>query len=64
MRIHHPNGTVEEVTITPSPITQILQSRGINPNEVIVAKNGVFVPEDSVVRDSDNLRIYRIAHGG
>ena len=39
-------------------------SMGINPLEVIVARNGKMISEDTVVQADDEIRIIRIAHGG
>jgi sulfur carrier protein len=49
---------------SPAPLDQILLEQSINPLEVIVSRNGKLLPEDTVIRGSDEVRITRIAHGG
>jgi sulfur carrier protein ThiS len=45
-------------------IEGILRMLDINPEEVIVAKNGRIVPEDETAGGCDELRIVRFVHGG
>ena len=45
-------------------LDQLLLAEGINPNEVIVSRNGTLIPEDTVVGGDDEIRLIRIAHGG
>ena len=42
----------------------ILRELGINPVEVIVARNGVIVSEEETAGSGDELKIVRIVHGG
>jgi sulfur carrier protein ThiS len=53
--------TIERV---PAIVEQVLLELGINPLEVIVARNGKMISEDTVVQADDEIRIIRIAHGG
>jgi sulfur carrier protein ThiS len=48
----------------PATVEQILAEQGINPQEVIVSRNGRLIPEDAVVDADDEILITRIAHGG
>ena len=41
-----------------------MKNLGINPEEVIVAKNGKIVSEEETAGDSDELRVVRFVHGG
>lgn len=45
-------------------VGELLQDLGINPVEVLVSLNGMLVVEDARVEDGDEVRIYRITHGG
>jgi len=58
----------DQKTITieraPAIVEQVLLELGINPLEVIVARNGKMISEDTVVQADDEIRIIRIAHGG
>ncbi len=53
--------TIERV---PAPVEEVLLDMGINPLEVIVARNGKMISEDTVVQEDDEIRIIRISHGG
>ncbi|MBE0515905.1 MAG: MoaD/ThiS family protein [Methanophagales archaeon] len=50
--------------ITEMPIEDLLEELGINPVEVIIAKNGKIVPEDEMVGNDDELKIIGVKHGG
>jgi sulfur carrier protein len=45
-------------------IQDLLLDLGINPVEVIVAKNGRIVPEEEMAGCGDELKVVRIVHGG
>mgnify|MGYP002153785282 CR=1 FL=1 len=64
MRVIYPDGRVKEVEITEMPIEDLLEELGINPVEVIIAKNSKIVPEDEMVRNEDELKIIMVKHGG
>jgi len=64
VRVIYPDGRVKEVEITEMPIEDLLEELGINPVEVIIAKNGKIVPEDDVVRSDDEIKIMVVKHGG
>jgi sulfur carrier protein len=64
MRITLPDRNVRILTISPTPIEQILLQLGINPAGVIVLRNGRVVPEDVIADENDEIRIIRVAHGG
>jgi len=49
---------------SPAPVEQILLEQDINPLEVIVSRNGKLLSEDAVIQASDEVRIFKIAHGG
>ena len=48
----------------PGTVAALLQEMGINPLEVMVARNGTLVPEQAAIGGDDEIRIIRIAHGG
>ncbi len=64
MKIAMPDGTTREINIGTAPIEDILKDLGINPVEVIVAKNGKIVSEYEPAGSDDELKIVRIVHGG
>jgi sulfur carrier protein len=64
MLISMPDGSRRERLHGEASIEAILKDLGINPEEVIVAKNGRIVPEDETAGDSDELKIVRFVHGG
>ena len=45
-------------------IEDVLKCLGINPVEVIVAKNGRIVSEEETVDAGDELKIIMVVHGG
>jgi sulfur carrier protein len=64
VRVIYQDGRVKEMEITEMPIEDLLEELGINPVEVIIAKNGKIVPEDEMVRNDDELKIIMVKHGG
>ena len=64
VRVIYPDGKVKEIEIKEMPIEDLLDELGINPVEVIIAKNGEIVPEDDIVRNEDELKIIMVKHGG
>ncbi len=64
MKIILPDKTCRTQTITKITVGELLRDLGINPVEVLVSRNGTLVVEDACVEDSDEVRIYRITHGG
>ena len=64
MLITLPDGSRKEIAGNEVRIEDILKQLGINPEEVIVAKNGKIVPEEETAGGSDELKIVRFVHGG
>jgi len=64
MQIALPDGNRKEIAENGSRIEDILKQLGINPVEVIVAKNGRIVSEEDTAGDGDELKIVRVVHGG
>jgi sulfur carrier protein ThiS len=64
MLIALPDGSKREIAGNDSRIEDILKQLCINPEEVIVAKNGKIVPEDETAGGRDELKIVRFVHGG
>jgi len=64
VKIILPDKTCRTQTITKMTVGELLQDLGINPVEVLVSLNGMLVVEDARVEDGDEVRIYRITHGG
>lgn len=64
MSVYLPDGRIIMPAGDPVPVNSLLLSLGINPLEVIVTKNGRLIPEDAVVTGSDEVKVFRVAHGG
>ena len=64
LKIILPDGSRKEIAEKCARIEDILKQLGINPVEVIVAKNGKIVPEEETAGGSDELKIVRFVHGG
>jgi sulfur carrier protein ThiS len=64
MTIVMPDGGMREIEAQSTPIEDILMMLGVNPVEVIVAKNGRIVSECEKADPGDSLKIVRIVHGG
>jgi len=64
MKIALPRGSPREMAVENARIEDILRELGINPVEVIVARNGVIVSEEETAGSGDELKIVRIVHGG
>ena len=64
MLIVLPDGSKREIAENGALIEDILKQLGINPVEVIVAKNGRIVSEEEMAGSDDELKIVRFVHGG
>jgi sulfur carrier protein len=64
MLIALPDGSKREIAEECARIEDILKQLGINPEEVIVSRNGKIVPEEETAGGSDELKIVRFVHGG
>jgi len=45
-------------------IAAVLNLLEINPETVLVSKNGVFVPDDDVVEEGEELTVIGVVSGG
>ncbi len=59
-----PDQGIRVVEHGPGTVGGLLLELGINPLEVMVARNGSLVPEQAAISRDDKIRIIRIAHGG
>jgi len=64
MIIALPDGSRKEMAVENARIQDLLLDLGINPVEVIVAKNGRIVPEEETAGCGDELKVVRVVHGG
>ncbi|ABS56634.1 thiamineS protein [Methanoregula boonei 6A8] len=64
MRVLLPDQGIRVIDWGPGTVAALLQELGINPLEVMVARNGALVPEQAAIGGDDEIRIIRIAHGG
>jgi len=64
MLIALPDGSKKEIEKNGARIEDILIELGLNPVEVIVAKNGKIVSEEETAGSDDELKVVRFVHGG
>jgi sulfur carrier protein ThiS len=64
MLITLPDGSRKEIAGNEERIENILTQLCINPEEVIVSRNGKIVPEEEMAGLNDELKIVRFVHGG
>lgn len=64
MKITLPDGSRKEMAVHNARIEDVLKELGINPVEVIVARNGKIVAEEENAGSADELKIVRVVHGG
>jgi sulfur carrier protein len=64
MKITLPDGSRKEMAVHNARIEDLLKELGINPVEVIVARNGKIVTEEENAGSADELKIVRVVHGG
>ena len=64
LKIILPDGSRNEMLVEDTTIEDVLRRLGINPVEVIVAKNGKIVSEEETADSKDELKIVRVVHGG
>ena len=64
MQVHMPDGTTQNIRGEPVSVGALLAGCNINPLEVIVTRNGRLVPEDAIVSEDDEIRVFPVAHGG
>lgn len=64
LKIILPDGSRKEMAVEDTTVEDVLKRLGINPVEVIVAKNGRIVSEEETADSKDELKIVRVVHGG
>jgi sulfur carrier protein ThiS len=64
LKIVLPDGSRKEMAVGNTAIEDVLKCLGINPVEVIVAKNGRIVSEEETAGAGDELKIVMVVHGG
>jgi len=64
LKIILPDGSRKEIALVDTTVEDVLRRLGINPVEVIVAKNGKIVSEEETVDPEDELKIVMVVHGG
>ena len=58
------NQTIKVSLEEKATIASLLKKIGINPVEVVVAKNGEVVTEDSKIEDGDDIKVFSVISGG
>jgi sulfur carrier protein len=64
LKIYLPDGKQKDIDTEIITVFSLLEACQINPLEVIVTRNGQLVPEDAVVSGDDEIKVFRVAHGG
>jgi len=64
MRVILPDGKTMVINSDRASIKCLLEELGINPQEVLVARNGRIVPEEDLVGGDDEIKVIRVVHGG
>jgi sulfur carrier protein ThiS len=64
VRVYLPGGETVEREAKPVRLEDLLRDLGINPVEVVIARNGMLISEIEIAGGEDEIRIHRISHGG
>ena len=64
MRLILPDQSEFQLTVIGRTIEEILVDVKVDPLTVLVAREGEIIPEDTVPKEEDHIRIIRISHGG
>lgn len=64
MKVILPNGDIQELAMGPLTVEELLQHLDISQGEVLVSKNKCIIPEDTILENSDDVRIIQIVFGG
>jgi|GEM_PF-1200042 len=64
MKLILPDGSTRDIVHDPAPASAILIEAGFNPVDVLVARSGNLITEDTLLEADDEIRIIRISHGG
>jgi sulfur carrier protein len=64
MKIHLQDGTARSFDGSTARVREVLLALDENPAGVIVSRNGIVIPEDTVLGSDDEIRVIRVSHGG
>ncbi|MDG6244470.1 MAG: MoaD/ThiS family protein [Methanolobus sp.] len=64
MKVKLPSGKTEEMKSGRLTVEELLLMLGISQAEVLVSKDGRIIPEDTVLKDDDDIRIVQVVFGG
>ena len=64
MKILFPDGHEEDIPAQGRTIESILHDTGLNPLEILISRGDEIIPEDTIGRDTETIRLIRISHGG
>lgn len=64
IKVKLPSGKIEEIDTDSLTVEELLQRLGISQGEVLVSRNGTIIPEDTVLNNSDEIRIMQVVFGG
>ncbi|WMW25728.1 MoaD/ThiS family protein [Methanolobus sediminis] len=64
MKVILPNGDIKELVTDSLTVEELLQRLDISQGEVLVSKNKCIIPEDTILENSDDIRIIQVVFGG
>ncbi len=64
IKVKLPSGKNEKIDTDPLTVEELLQRLGVSQSEVLVSRNGTIIPEDTVLNNSDEIRIMQVVFGG
>lgn len=64
MIIKFPDNREEQIQTCGETIEKILIRIGIEPMEVLVTRGDEVIPEDTIPKENESIRLIRISHGG
>ncbi len=64
MKIKMPSGNLKDIYIESMTVEELLKSLQIDPGEVLVSRDGHFIPEDTLLLNDDHIRIIQVVFGG
>ncbi|WP_407355740.1 MoaD/ThiS family protein [Methanolobus sp. WCC5] len=64
MKVKLPSGKTEEMKASRLTVEELLLMLDISQAEVLVSRDGRIIPEDTVLKDDDDIRIVQVVFGG
>lgn len=64
MKIHFPDGHIEEIMTGGETIERVIQQLDLNPLDFLISLEGEIISEDTSTTGIELIRLIRISHGG